>query len=376
MTHKKSFPFQAYLGQPEHQAFFFFTLASGFALTLLSKIDSFSLIPTLLIEILIIIITRKIASGRGYQTEYNKHVQKQALSGKTALVIGCAGGIGHLTAQKIAALDPDNLILAVRGRERAERLAKEISILSLKTDVVGYDLDISSLESIKEFVSLIKAKYTSIDLLIDNAGMLQSPYAKEYKLTPEGLEPTFATNCIGPFYLVELLLPLLLKEKGTRVLIVGSIAHYYFAQKGIDYSLITRSEAQVKNNPSEYHNAVLYGQSKLGNIFHLRDLNQKYEKDYGLTAYCVHPGTIDTGLNRNFPWLFRRGFSSLLKLIGKTMEDGVQTTLFCALSNDAVPGEFHQDCGVGFAADVSFDQRKIDEFCKNMRDIIQEKIKS
>jgi len=154
------------------------------------------------------------------------------LSNQTVIVTGAAAGIGRVTAIELAKLQA-RVVVGIRGQERAERLAQELSDES-RGNVIGYHLDLSDLASVKAFAE----KIDKVDILINNAGV-----AKQHEeLTKDGLESTFGTNhsklfffnkmsiCIcyfylvGHFYLTQLLLPLLIQSNG-RIVNVSSLGH-------------------------------------------------------------------------------------------------------------------------------------------------------
>jgi NAD(P)-dependent dehydrogenase (short-subunit alcohol dehydrogenase family) len=122
-------------------------------------------------------IKKLISAGRSYTPNKN-------LSNQTVIVTGAAVGIRRVTALEFAKLQA-RVIVGIRGQERAERIAQELSDESLG-NVIGYHLDLSDLASVKAFAE----KIVKVDILISNAGV-----AKQHEeLTKDGLESTFGTN--------------------------------------------------------------------------------------------------------------------------------------------------------------------------------------
>jgi NADPH:quinone reductase-like Zn-dependent oxidoreductase len=126
----------------------------------------------------IFLINRRIAAGRSYKPTKDLH-------GQTVIVTGAATGIGRVCALQFAKLGA-RVIIGVRGQERAERIAKELSTESNGGTVIGYDLDLSSLANVKGFAR----KIDRVDILLNNAGIIESSFS----LTTDGIESTFGTN--------------------------------------------------------------------------------------------------------------------------------------------------------------------------------------
>ena len=137
-----------------------------------------SFIYTGIYIILVYVITRWLAVGRQY-------VPTKNLKGQTVIVTGAATGIGRAAALEFAKLGA-RVIVGIRGQERAERVAHELSRESNNGIVIGHDLDLSSLANIKAFAN----KIDQVDILVNNAGTIVSSYA----VTADGIETQFGTN--------------------------------------------------------------------------------------------------------------------------------------------------------------------------------------
>jgi len=143
------------------------------------------------------------------------------------------------------------------------------------------------------------------------------------------------TNHFGHFYLTQLLLPQLLKSK-SRVVNVSSAAH---AMWQVPCTVETYNEQLNKQTYTPLH---AYSLSKTANIYFTIELQRRFGAE-GLRAYVVHPGTVNTDLQRHLnaaAWLT----APLQLLLFKTSLEGAQTNLFCAISDEAVPGKYHSDC--------------------------------
>lgn len=156
----------------------------------------------------------------------------------------------------------------------------------------------------------------------------------------------FSSALVGHFYLTQLLLPLL---TNARVVNVSSLAHYSVKSKDLDYTF-----KQWKN---QYPRIRAYGLSKLAQIYHARELHRRY----GIKAYSLHPGTIiNTNFHHEKP-LFKRILLQLLSIIGKSVEQGSMTSLYCALSDDAKPGHFHSNCRTTSPSTLALDHHQAEQ---------------
>ncbi|KAL0485392.1 retinol dehydrogenase [Acrasis kona] len=260
------------------------------------------------------------------------------LEGKTVLITGSNTGIGYETALFFAKRGA-RVIFGARSFERAEEpLSKIIEETGNKKVEFIAPMDLSDLQSVRDFVTNLENKQIKIDILVNNAGVMQPPHG----LTKDGFEVQFGTNHLGHFLLTVLLLNKNILKKSARVVNVSSLAsekasHFLFGS--LDY------KSKNENIPV----TDLYRISKYSNYLFTRELQSKYGQ-YGLTAYSLHPGVILTELGRhmNLPSYFEylKPFATVFLL--KTPYEGAQTSLFAALcdSKDVEPGSYLADCKV------------------------------
>ena len=166
--------------EPEiHSSIFLLTNFIGSLLVLIiCRSWPLTVLWTCFYVILVFLINHAIAAGRHYLPIKN-------LRGQTVVVTGAASGIGRICALQFAKLGA-RVIIGIRGQERAERIAKELSTESHGRTVVGYDLDVSSVANVKQFA----AKIERVDILLNNAGTEYETYSE----TPDGIEKQFGTN--------------------------------------------------------------------------------------------------------------------------------------------------------------------------------------
>src|ERR1700748_3485795 len=128
-----------------------------------------------------------------------------AQHGRIAVVTGANGGLGLETARQLAAKGA-HVVMAVRNQEKAAAAIDDIraGVPAASLELVA--LDLSAQESVRTAAEQITAAHKSIDLLINNAGVMGISEAK----TADGFEMQFGVDHLGHWSLTALLLPALL----------------------------------------------------------------------------------------------------------------------------------------------------------------------
>ena len=192
------------------------------------------------------------------------------------VITGATSGLGKQAA-KVLASKNGTLVLAVRDIQKAEGVVQEIRRAFPQAQFDIRYLDLSSLESVRTFAQGILTSRVRIDVLINNAGIMASPFAR----TKDGFEIQMGTNHLGHFALTGLLMPLLMKTRASRVVATSSIVH---SQGIIDFSDINWKE-------SEYNTGNAYGDSKLANLYFAYELSRKLKKETNAPVVtAAHPG--------------------------------------------------------------------------------------
>jgi len=252
------------------------------------------------------------------------------LDGQNIIVTGSNAGIGKLTALDLSARGA-NIIMACRNTKAAEKVAASIKKETGGTvDVL--QMDLSSLASIREFAEQVKAKYSCIHQLINNAGIMFAPQSK----TGDGFDITMGTNHLGPHYLTQLLLPLLRHTEPARIINLSSLAH----QNGVmDFDNFNFEKGSYSKN-------TVYGTSKLANILFTRQL-AKEVKGSNIQVFSLHPGVVQSELGRHLPYPFDIFYNGGMQVVFKNTEEGAQTSIYCA--TEAVQDDlmYFADCAVG-----------------------------
>ena len=120
---------------------------------------------------------------------------------KTILITGSTDGIGLETA-KMLLEKGHRVLLHGRNSQKLEQIVNKIGFLG---DTESYVADLSDMEAVQNLATEVSSKYKTLDVLINNAGVLKAPNP----ITKEGLDIRFTVNTMAPYLLTKLLLPLL-----------------------------------------------------------------------------------------------------------------------------------------------------------------------
>ena len=140
------------------------------------------------------------------------------LTGKTVVVTGSARGVGYFTAEQLVARGA-RIVMAVRSAVRADAASASIRARVPGAELEFVQLDLSSLESVRDAAEAIRA-LGPIDVLINNAGLTSSPRQRE--TTVDGLELIVGTNALGPFALTAQVFSALSAD--ARIVSLGSLS--------------------------------------------------------------------------------------------------------------------------------------------------------
>ena len=234
---------------------------------------------------------------------------------KTILITGATNGIGKAAAINFAE-SAKSIAFTYRNEELAEDLKNEMQKINPNLSINSFFCDFSVQDSIRECADKIKNDLKAIDLLINNAGVVNT----EYSETIDGIENTFAVNHLGYFLFTNLLLDLVKKESESRIINVSSAAHHFV--KGMQWDDI--------NYKDDFKMGLkAYGQSKLGNILFTKQLAKKLQKD-GVTVNAIHPGGVNTSLGNQNNSLLGRVLKIILKPFFRSPLKGANTIIYLA----------------------------------------------
>lgn len=254
-------------------------------------------------------------------------------TGRVAVITGSNTGIGYHTALVLAE-HGTAVVLAVRDLDKGRAAAESITTACPHATVTVQELDLSSLTSVRDAAEALGAAHRRIDLLINNAGVMYTPK----QTTVDGFELQFGTNHLGHFALTGLLLPRMMRVKGSRVVTVSSMAHRIMAAIHFD-------DLQWENG---YNRIAAYGQSKLANLLFTYELQRRLAANHKSTiAVAAHPGTANTELTRYLPPLLRPADRLLMPLVVQSAAMGALPTLRAATDTKVAGGQYYGPSGIG-----------------------------
>jgi NAD(P)-dependent dehydrogenase (short-subunit alcohol dehydrogenase family) len=250
------------------------------------------------------------------------------LSGRTALITGANAGLGLRTAGVLAEHGA-HVILACRNPDKAERAARRIAAASPAATASVVRLDLASQASVRSAAEEIRAGFPSLDLLVNNAGVMDIPYQQ----TEDGFELTLATNHLGPFALTGLLLDRL--AAGARIVTMSSVGHL---QGVIDFDDL--------QSERKYQRGKAYAQSKLANLLFTYELDRRLRASGAqVSALASHPGIVDTELFANDPKLLQLLLSPSMRIFNfwfvQDVRMGALPALRAATDPAAQGGEYY-----------------------------------
>ncbi|QFT78919.1 SDR family NAD(P)-dependent oxidoreductase [Erythrobacter sp. THAF29] len=283
-------------------------------------------------------------SNFGETTTTDEVLEGMDISGKRVFITGGNSGLGLETGRAMAARGA-HVILA--GRDQAKLDEAVASIESENPDAIVETIicDLGSLDSVRHCGETARNRFESIDILINNAGVMACPKMQ----TADGFEMQFGTNHVGHFLLTKELMPLIGKGRDKRIVNLSSRGHH-IAPANLD---------DPNFEHTDYDPWLSYGQSKTANILFTVGLEDRFA-DKGIHAYAVHPGGIQTNLGRH---MTEEESAALVKRVTendpdfswKTIPQGAATQTWAATAPEieGKGGVYCEDCHIAEIDDES-----------------------
>lgn len=251
-------------------------------------------------------------------------------SGRVVIVTGANSGIGFSTAKALSAKGA-HVIMACRNEQKAASAKSDIlnSFPEAKLEVMK--LDLSNLDQVKFFAAAFKKRFSKLDLLINNAGLMAIPYRK----TDDGFEMQFGVNHLGHFSLTAQLFDLIKQSPRSRVVNVSSIAHTQGTMRFDDIHW-----------EKGYNKWRAYGMSKLANLHFTHELADRISiKALDVRVTAAHPGWASTKLLYKGPQMSGSSYmewtvNMVNRIFAQSSEMGALPTLYAATASEAVHGGF------------------------------------
>jgi NAD(P)-dependent dehydrogenase (short-subunit alcohol dehydrogenase family) len=208
---------------------------------------------------------------------------------KICIISGANSGIGKQAAVQIAA-EGYHVIMVCRNRERGEAALNQIRSMNSSYSIELKIVDISLMESIREFAEDFNRTHVKLDVLIHNAAVFNVTQ-KQRKITDEGVESVWATNHLGPVLLTELLLEKLKQSENGRILTIAS--------KGLKAKPFLKIDLYDPEFEHKKFNVVnAYYQSKLAQIMYTYWMAERL-KETDITANNIRVTAVQIDISRH-----------------------------------------------------------------------------
>ncbi|MFB2834840.1 protochlorophyllide reductase [Floridanema evergladense] len=235
----------------------------------------------------------------------------------TVVITGASSGVG-LYAAKALAKRGWHVVMACRDLAKAEAAAKSVGMSPDSYSLM--QIDLGSLDSVRQFVKNFRVSGRSLDALVCNAAIYM-PLLKEPLRSPEGYELTMTTNHLGHFLLCNMMLEDLKKSPAPdkRMVILGTVTHNpdELGGKIPPRPDLGNFEGFVEGfkdpismvDGKKFEPVKAYKDSKVCNVLTMRELHRRYHDSTGITFTSLYPGCVaDTPLFRNHYPLFQKLF--------------------------------------------------------------------
>jgi NAD(P)-dependent dehydrogenase (short-subunit alcohol dehydrogenase family) len=247
--------------------------------------------------------------------------------GRTALITGANSGLGFQAATGLARKGAV-VILACRDAGKAAIAAARISDAAPGGVTEVQRLDLGSLDSVRAAADEIKSRHASLDLLINNAGLLGAHRAT----TADGFELHFGIHHLGHFALTGLLLDRLLAAPGSRIVTVSSLGHRLTR---LDFDDLQSTRPRISNGDT-------YARSKLANVLFALELERRLAAAGARAAsLAADPGVARSGLLGHLPTGFRVAAIPVELLLFQSAQMGALPLLRAATDPAARGGEYY-----------------------------------
>mmetsp|Transcript_10588 Transcript_10588/g.32407 ORF Transcript_10588/g.32407 Transcript_10588/m.32407 type:complete len:388 (+) Transcript_10588:79-1242(+) len=270
---------------------------------------------------------------------------------KTAVITGASSGIGMYATKQLVETGEWKVIMACRNKAKAESVAKQLGLESDGYEVV--DLDLSSLDNVRQFVRKLRESNVTVDTLVCNAAIWH-PKDKKPRYTVDGFEESVAVNYFAHFLLVNLMI-----RNGTlasrpqrgghhgRVVFIGTETHNPDTLPGkippqADLADLEGLEAGFKSpvamiSGKKFEPTKAYKDSKVCISILMNELDRRFGRQYNITFTTLFPGCVaKSGLFREKRGWFRQLFPLFQEYVTKqyvTVEEAGRRAA-CVASED------------------------------------------
>jgi NAD(P)-dependent dehydrogenase (short-subunit alcohol dehydrogenase family) len=266
----------------------------------------------------------------------------QDMTGKVVAITGTTTGTGFVCARELANKGA-TVILLNRPSDRADKSLQQLRQAVPEGTFDAIDCDLQRFSSVRKAIAAIKSRYTVIDVLVNNAGVM----ALEDQATEDGYDVQMQTNVLSHFLLTKDLFPLLKQSQAARI-----VNHSSMARLGgpLESKYFEPNGGNLGGDGSEEENLRLrgprwarYHQTKLANATFTYGLKQKLEAANleHVIPLLAHPGLAQTNLQVTTAASGGMDGESEFMKQAQSAEDGAAGIIRAAMDPEAKPGDFY-----------------------------------
>ncbi|CAH2066926.1 unnamed protein product, partial [Iphiclides podalirius] len=248
----------------------------------------------------------------------------------------------------------------------AAKLAVKDSICENDSKISVYEINLTSLSSVKKCSENVLKQHSKIDIVILNAAVFGLPWT----LTEDGLETAFQVNYLSQYYLLMRIEKIL--APNARVVFTSSESH-----RNINWNMdkiLAPTIDHLSIPKDEYTSIRAYNISKLCGILAMHYLGYRWLNS-NKAVFCAHPGSfIKTRLCRNW-WVYEALYTSMLPF-SKTVRQAASTVIYCATSPDlnGLSALYFKDCKRCDESDLAKDTHLSFRVNDLTREILRERV--
>ena len=302
----------------------------------------------------------KTAPSKSPQGEIYGHSPSGEQEGgrRVSIITGAGKGMGFEEAKAVAAKGY-HTIMACHHPEAAEEKRLEIIRETGNENVEIMGLELADLSDVRRFADEVKARFTHLDLLMNNAGMLATKFQK----TVNNLERTVAVNYVGPYLLTRLLLPLM--SEGSRIVNMASLTY--------KYGFLDFPDFFTRGRKGGFWRIPIYSNSKLAVTLFTFELAKRL-KDKGITVNAADPGVVSTDIIHLDMWLVDSFADLCFRPLIRTPRQGADTAIHLLLDEDKAgqTGTFNRSNRIINVGNKYFHHKKMQELWDRTEALVRE----
>lgn len=274
---------------------------------------------------------------------------------KTAIITGADSGMGYEEARAVANAGY-RVIMACYSPKLAAPKCEQLKKDTGNQDIEVIGIDLANLACVKEFVNKVKQTTDSVNLLMNNAGTMETGY----HITVDGLERTVSVNYVGPYLLTRLLLPLM--PSGTRIVNMSSCV---YSLGKLDFP-----DFFERGRKGAFWRIPVYSNTKLALTLFTLNLARRV-KGQGVTVNAADPGIVSTDMIR-----MQMFFDPLTDLVFRpfirTPLEGAETAIQLLLNKekDGQTGTFNRSGKIIRLSDKYINHPQMDELWTRTENIV------